>query len=68
MPSDSRKIAARTYKDAIEHLNTLQIEEGRASAGRSRDFAILDMLEYISRISFYSVRAYVKRQHSPLQT
>jgi len=55
MSSDTRKKAARTYEDAVEHLNTLQIEADRASAGRSRDFAIQDMLEYIRRLNLYSV-------------
>lgn len=53
----------RSYKDAVEHLNTLQsnaavLEAVRASGGRSSEFAIPEMLEYLGRIG-YSVRTWI---------
>jgi len=50
----------RTYRDAIDNLNSLQsnvatLEAVRASGGRSSEFAIPEMLEYLERIG-YSVR------------
>lgn len=55
-------MSSRSYKDAIEHLNSLQsnaatLEAVRASGGRLSEFAIPEMLEYLGRIG-YSVRAY----------
>ncbi|KAF5363480.1 hypothetical protein D9756_000501 [Leucocoprinus leucothites] len=48
--------SSRTYRDAIDHLNTLQVdaarpEATRATPGRSQ-FAISDMLEYLYRIGY----------------
>jgi len=50
----------RTYRDAIDNLNSLQsnvatLEAVRASGGRSSEFATPEMLEYLERIG-YSVR------------
>jgi len=50
----------RTYRNAIDNLNSLQsngatLEAVRASGGRSSEFAIPEMLEYLERIG-YSVR------------
>lgn len=49
--------SARTYQDAIEHLNSLQsnaatLEAVRASGGRLSEFAIPEMLEYLERIGY----------------
>ena len=65
MPPEARSIATRSYKDAVEHLNSLQsnaaaLEAVRASGGRSNDFAIPEMLEYLRMIG-YSVRVCVDR-------
>lgn len=59
-------MTTRSYKDAVEHLNTLQsnaavLDAVRVSGGRLSEFAIPEMLEYLGRIG-YSVRAYVDRQ------
>jgi folylpolyglutamate synthase len=59
-PTISRNMSTRTYKDAVELLNSLQsnaaaLEAARASGGRSSEFAIPEMLEYLGRIG-YSVR------------
>jgi hypothetical protein len=59
LPAAARNMSTRTYKDAIELLNSLQsnaaaLEAARAS-GRSNEFAIPEMLEYLGRIG-YSVR------------
>ncbi|KAL0949394.1 hypothetical protein HGRIS_009458 [Hohenbuehelia grisea] len=50
-------MASRSYNAAIEHLNSLQsnaatIEAARASGGRLTQFAIPEMLEYLSRIGY----------------
>lgn len=55
-------MSTRTYKDAVELLNSLQsnaatLEALRASGGRLSAFAIPEMLEYLGRIG-YSVRVY----------
>jgi len=47
----------RTYKDAVELLNSLQsnaaaLEAARASGGRSSEVAIPEMLEYLGRIGY----------------
>jgi hypothetical protein len=47
----------RTYKDAIDHLNSLQsnaatIEASRASGGKQALVAIPEMLDYLSRIGY----------------
>jgi hypothetical protein len=64
--ANSRNMSTRSYKEAVEHLNTLQsnaaaLDAVRASGGRSSEFAIPEMLEYLGRIG-YSVRIYVDRQ------
>lgn len=53
-------MSTRTYRDAIEHLNSLQsnaatIEASRASGGRLAQFAIPETKEYLQRIG-YEVR------------
>ena len=53
-------MSTRTYKDAVELLNSLQsnaaaLEAARASGGRSSEVAIPEMLEYLGRIG-YNVR------------
>lgn len=55
-----RTMSTRTYRDAIEHLNSLQsnaatIEASRASGGRLAQFAIPETKEYLQRIG-YEVR------------
>ncbi|PPQ83263.1 hypothetical protein CVT25_004002 [Psilocybe cyanescens] len=50
-------MATKTYQDAVEQLNTLQsnaatLEAVRASGGRSSEFAIPEMLEYLGRIGY----------------
>jgi len=55
---------SRSYKDAIEHLNTLQsnaaaLEAARASGGKYTALAIPEMLENLERIG-YSVRFRVR--------
>ena len=52
-----RLMSTRTYRDAIEHLNSLQsnaatLDAVRASGGRSSEFAIPEMLEYLERIGY----------------
>lgn len=56
----SRAMSTRSYKDAVEHLNSLQsnaatLEALRASGGRSSDLAHPEMIEYLGRIG-YTVR------------
>ncbi|KAK1229517.1 Folylpolyglutamate synthetase [Marasmius sp. AFHP31] len=50
-------MSSRTYKDAIEHLNSLQsnaatLEAVRASGGSLSTMAIPEMLEYLGRIGY----------------
>ncbi|KAF9569338.1 FolC bifunctional protein [Agrocybe pediades] len=50
-------MSTKTYQDAVEHLNSLQsnaatLEAVRASGGRSSEFAIPEMLEYLERIGY----------------
>ncbi|KAG6830845.1 hypothetical protein H0H92_014497 [Tricholoma furcatifolium] len=51
-------MSTRTYKDAVEHLNSLQtnaaaLEAARASgSSRLSEFAIPEMLEYLGRIGY----------------
>ncbi|KAI0774338.1 FolC bifunctional protein [Fomes fomentarius] len=50
-------MSARTYRDAVDHLNTLQsnaatLEAVRASGGRLSEFAIPEMVEYLNRIGY----------------
>lgn len=50
-------MSTRTYKDAVDHLNSLQsnaavLEAVRASGGRLSEFAIPEMLEYLGRIGY----------------
>ena len=52
-----RKMSTRSYQEAVEHLNSLQsnaatLEVVRASGGRSSQFAIPEMLEYLERIGY----------------
>ena len=49
--------AARSYADAVDHLNSLQsnaatLDAVRASGGRLSEFAIPEMLEYLGRIGY----------------
>lgn len=53
----SRAMSSRTYKDAIDQLNTLQtnaatLEALRNSKGRLSDYAIPEMIEYLGRIGY----------------
>ena len=55
-------MAARSYKDAIDSLNSLQsnqamIDASRASGGRMVKFAMHDTEEYLSRIGYTVVRS-----------
>jgi hypothetical protein len=55
-----RAMSNRSYKDAINLLNTLQsnaatLDAIRASAGRTKELAIPEMVEYLERIG-YKVR------------
>jgi len=55
-----RAMSNRSYKDAIDLLNTLQsnaltLNAIRASGGQSNDLAIPEMIEYLERIG-YKVR------------
>ena len=55
-----REMSNRSYKDAIDLLNSLQsnaatLNNIRASGGRANDLAILEMIEYLERIG-YKVR------------
>ena len=50
-------MSTRSYQEAVEHLNSLQsnaatLEVVRASGGRSSQFAIPEMLEYLERIGY----------------
>jgi len=50
-------MSARTYQDAVEHLNSLQsnaatLEAVRTSGGRLSEFAIPEMIEYLERIGY----------------
>ena len=50
-------MSARSYSEAVDALNSLQsnaatLEALRASGGRSSDFAIPEMLEYLHRIGY----------------
>ncbi|KII94848.1 hypothetical protein PLICRDRAFT_99170 [Plicaturopsis crispa FD-325 SS-3] len=50
-------MSTRSYKDAVEHLNSLQsnaatLEALRASGGRSSDLAHPEMIEYLGRIGY----------------
>ncbi|KAJ7590821.1 Mur ligase [Mycena floridula] len=50
-------MASRSYKDAVDHLNSLQtnaatLDAVRASGGRSSSFAIPEMLEYLAGIGY----------------
>lgn len=49
--------SARSYADAVDHLNSLQsnaatLDAVRASGGRLSEFAIPEMLEYLGRIGY----------------
>ncbi|OSD04312.1 FolC bifunctional protein [Trametes coccinea BRFM310] len=50
-------MSTRTYRDAVDHLNSLQsnaatLEAVRASGGRLSQFAIPEMVEYLGRIGY----------------
>jgi folylpolyglutamate synthase len=50
-------MSSRTYRDAIDALNSLQsnaatLEAVRASGGKSSDLAIPEMIEYLRRIGY----------------
>lgn len=50
-------MSTRSYKDAVDHLNSLQsnaavLEAVRSSGGRLSEFAIPEMLEYLDRIGY----------------
>ncbi|KAF8076538.1 Mur ligase, partial [Lyophyllum atratum] len=53
----SRSMFTRSYKDAVDNLNSLQsnaaaLEAVRSSGGRLSEFAIPEMLEYLGRIGY----------------
>lgn len=53
----TRSMSTRSYRDAIDCLNSLQsnaasLEAVRASGGRSSEFAIPEMLEFLKRIGY----------------
>ena len=55
-----RAMSNRSYKDAIDLLNTLQsnaatLDAIKASGGQTKDLAIPEMIEYLERIG-YKVR------------
>jgi len=59
-PPNIRNMSTRSYKDAIDHLNTLQsnsatLDAIRASGTQRSAFVIPEMREYLGRIG-YSVR------------
>jgi hypothetical protein len=59
-PAQRRTMSGRSYKDAINLLNTLQsnaaaLEAAKASGMRSNPVAIPEMVEYLERIG-YKVR------------
>ncbi|RDX55690.1 FolC bifunctional protein [Lentinus brumalis] len=50
-------MSTRTYREAVDHLNSLQsnaatLEAVRASGGRLSQFAIPEMVEYLNRIGY----------------
>ncbi|KAG7096792.1 hypothetical protein E1B28_004202 [Marasmius oreades] len=50
-------MSTRSYKDAVQHLNSLQsnaatLDAVRASGGKSSNLAIPEMLEYLGRIGY----------------
>lgn len=56
-PSHRHMSSYKTYRDAVDHLNSLQsnaatLEAVRASGGRLSEFAIPEMLEYLERIGY----------------
>ncbi|KAI0750871.1 FolC bifunctional protein [Daedaleopsis nitida] len=56
-PTLRKAMSTRTYRDAVEHLNSLQsnaatLEAVRASGGRLSQFAIPEMVEYLGRIGY----------------
>ncbi|KAJ7904662.1 Mur ligase [Mycena olivaceomarginata] len=55
----TRSMSTRTYRDAVNNLNSLQsnaaaLEQVRASGGRSSAFAIPEMIEYLGIIGLQS--------------
>jgi hypothetical protein len=61
-----RAMSGRSYKDAIDLLNTLQsnaatLEAVKASGGQTSDLAIPEMIEYLERIG-YKVRCCLYKQ------
>jgi hypothetical protein len=62
-----RAMSGRSYKDAIDRLNSLQsnaatLEAIKASGGRTDGLAILEMIEYLERIG-YKVRYHHIEKH-----
>ena len=60
LPLTQRAMSTRSYRDAVDCLNSLQsnaaaLEAVRASGGRLSEFAIPEMVEYLERIG-YKVR------------
>ena len=56
-------MASRTYRDAVDSLNSLQsnaatLEAVRASGGRLSEFAIPEMVEYLQRIGYSAILAW----------
>ena len=57
-------MSTRTYRDAVDHLNSLQsnaatLEAVRASGGRLSEFAIPEMIAYLNRIGYSASRVFV---------
>ena len=66
-----RPMSTLSYQDAVECLNSLQsnaatLEAVRASGGRSSEFAIPEMLEYLKRIGYQVNRSGIIRVVSDL--
>ena len=60
LPLTQCAMSTRSYRDAVDCLNSLQsnaaaLEAVRASGGRLSEFAIPEMVEYLERIG-YKVR------------
>ena len=52
-----KTMSTRNYSAAVDHLNSLQsnaavLDAVRASGGRSSEFAIPEMVEYLQRIGY----------------
>lgn len=60
----ARKMSSRSYREAVDALNSLQtnaatLDALRASGGRSSSLAIPEMIEYLQRIGYNA-------SHTPL--